>query len=393
VSPDVAVVGCGGLGLSVAYHLARRGARVVAIDRAEPGSQTSARAAGLSVVVQAHASVGAVMRRGLAELIAFAERSPEPVRLRRVGSVKLACSTWAAEQLVREVAGATRLDVRVEMIDLDDVAELAPHVDTAKVVAAWHTPDDLYFEPPQFLRGLRAAAEAAGVELMADTEVESVNGGVLTSAGRIEADTVVVAAGAWAEPLLAGLGVRLPLCLVRHQYAVRGPVAAAHTELPIVRAVDDALYCRCDGDGFILGTYEPRPLVLEPDRVPHDIAALELDVTPAASDLFPDVARAPLREMRGGIVSMTPDGLYLIDEVGGVFFVAGCNVRGLSVALALGEDVAEWVSSGRRPESLDPFGLDRFGDAAPSEVEARRRGLEQYEAIYRDDGSWAQSRR
>jgi hypothetical protein len=52
------------------------------------------------------------------------------------------------------------------------------------------------------------------------------------------------------------------------------------------------------------------------------------------------------------------------------------------VAPAVGEDIARWVLSGRRPDTLEHFRLDRF-QLTPGEV--RRLGLAQYERTYRDD--------
>jgi hypothetical protein len=108
------------------------------------------------------------------------------------------------------------------------------------------------------------------------------------------------------------------------------------------------------------------------------------------SAVFPSLAEAPIRLIRGGVVVTTPDGGYLIDEVPGVeglLFAGGCNVRGLSASPALGEGIAEWVRSGRKPEAIAKYGLARFADGAHATPRQIEDALAYYEAIYRDDES------
>ena len=106
--------------------------------------------------------------------------------------------------------------------------------------------------------------------------------------------------------------------------------------------------------------------------------------------VFRNAADSAVVEVRGGVVTMTPDRGYLIDEaasVAGLYFSTGCNVMGLSIAPAFGEDMAAWVTTGVRPATFAPFGLDRFAAAGLAPDEVRRRSLDRYESIYRDDES------
>jgi glycine/D-amino acid oxidase-like deaminating enzyme len=105
------------------------------------------------------------------------------------------------------------------------------------------------------------------------------------------------------------------------------------------------------------------------------------------ADVFPSARSSEVREMRGGVVTMTPDGSYLIDQVkglDGLYFLAGCNVMGLSVAPALGQDFADWIVRERRPASLRGFEASRFSALTLGDTEVRRRGIGEYEGIYRD---------
>jgi glycine/D-amino acid oxidase-like deaminating enzyme len=399
-APDVLVVGCGAAGLSIARHLALQGARVTALDRAQPGTQASPRAAGQSVIAQVDPAIGTLMRRSMDQIERFADETGVPFPFHRVGSVKYACSDWAAGVIEREVARAAAEGTRVAVIGLDEAGRLAPHTDPSAAVAAWHSPDDLYFRPPDMLAAFRRAAEDAGVELVIGAEVRAIAGGERGATGvetiggeRIASGAVVVAAGAWTAALLERSGLpRLPLTFVRHQASIRTGIPGIHPGLPSVRVIDHGVYARPDGDRLMFGTYEPHPLEFAPqaigaasDEVPLDPAAIE-EARRRVESLFPGLAGSAVAETRGAVVTMTPDRGYLIDQAPGLtgaWFFTGCNVLGLSTAPAVGEDIARWVVSGRRPDTLAGFGLARFEGLTPEEV--RRRGLAQYERTYRDD--------
>lgn len=122
--------------------------------------------------------------------------------------------------------------------------------------------------------------------------------------------------------------------------------------------MDHDIYARPEGDALLLGAYEPDPPAAEPDGLELDPAPIQR-VVDAVDPLFP---AAPVLEMRGGVVSLTPDERYVVDEaLPGLYVACGCNVRGLSTAPALGEAIATWITTGRRPDALRPFALSRFG--------------------------------
>jgi glycine/D-amino acid oxidase-like deaminating enzyme len=397
---DVLIVGCGAQGLSVARHAARRGLRVLAIDRVGPGRQTSQRAAGQSVIAQTDPAMGALMHRSISNIINFTSETGIALPYHQVGSVKYACEPWSAEQLRREVERATELGARVAMIDLDEAGRLAPHTDPSAAVAAWHAPDDIYFDPADLVRAMYEDGVSAGVDFRFGVEATGIVvsagrvRGVETTAGTVSADAVVLATGNWTGPLLGkAVGLRLPLAYVRHQYSIRRGVPNIHADLPSVRVVDHAVYARPVGTDLMFGTYEPRPLTVDPIALPARTEHVPLDdrATNEALEhvgrLFPGVVGSVIEEMRGGVVTMTPDGSYVIDQcedAAGLYFLTGCNVMGLSAAPALGEDVASWIADGSRPDSLTGFALSRFSGDRLGEDEQCRRGLREYEAIYRD---------
>src|SRR5262249_38333307 len=151
-----------------------------------------------------------------------------------------------------------------------------------------------------------------------------------------------------------------------------------------VRIVDHAIYARPEGTNLMFGTYEPHPLEFDGRRVPARVGDVPLDPTPTdvaarqVAAVFAGAGEAPVVGRRGGVVTRTPDRGYLIDaapDAAGLYYSTGCNVMGLSIAPAFGEDVAAWITTGERPATLAPFSLDRFARDALTPDEVHRRSL------------------
>src|SRR3954471_13440456 len=114
---DVVVIGAGSFGSSTAYHLAKLGMRnVVLLDRFEPGSQTSPRAAGLTSQVRSTDTLTTLAKRSVEKLEGFQEETGQPLRFAQSGALKIARKPEHVEQLVREVARAQTLGVPLDFI-------------------------------------------------------------------------------------------------------------------------------------------------------------------------------------------------------------------------------------------------------------------------------------
>ncbi|HZQ98910.1 MAG TPA: FAD-binding oxidoreductase [Chloroflexota bacterium] len=379
---DVVVIGAGALGSSVAFHLAARGDRRVAIvEKFEAASQTSPRAAGLTQQIsltEARARIGV---RACEKIARFAEETGEPMAFTVSGSLKLARTDEHAAQLGAELAHAREWGVRLASVEPAELPRLCPWVSPRGVLAATYNPDDLYLEPVQIPRGYARAAVKRGAALFERTAVNGLlvergcAAGVATARGEVRAPVVVDAAGAWSRAVAAGSAAPLGVVPTRHQLLITEPLAEVRPEHPIVRVIDPNVYVRPDRGGLMLGGYEPDPRTYVSERLGDDfqIRDLELDlaVLRRLADavreqlpIFQDVlARGAIQEHRGGLPTMSPDGAFLVgpvDAVPGLYVSTGCNVGGLSTAPALGEALAELICTGRSALDLSPFKPDRF---------------------------------
>jgi 4-methylaminobutanoate oxidase (formaldehyde-forming) len=267
------------------------------------------------------------------------------------------------------------------------------------VLSVLHTPEDVYFEPSEVAIGYATAAGALGVTLLPRTTVTGIRAeggvvhGVETERGPIESPVVVDAAGAWARQVAASAGIHVPMIPTRHQIFITEPVAGVRPELPIVRIMDAAVYVRPCWGGFLAGGYESDPMQFDMDALPGDFSIAETPLDLAVlrrlmdrvRDQLPVLREAPLRAHRGGIPTMTPDGHHLVGPVPGatgLFVASGCNVAGLSIAPAIGEQLSHWIVDGQPSEDMSAMSMARFGPEWRDERRLREAAAWEYWHFY-----------
>jgi 4-methylaminobutanoate oxidase (formaldehyde-forming) len=132
------------------------------------------------------------------------------------------------------------------------------------------------------------------------------------------------------------------------------------------------VYIRPEQGGLMLGGYEADPLQYDTHSLPNGLQHRELPLdlgvlrrfADSVLEQFPVLRDFRVREHRGGLPTMTPDGQHIVGPVPGVrgFFVAsGCCVGGLSISPAIGEVLAAWIADGEPPLDLAPLDPGRFG--------------------------------
>ncbi len=396
---DVVVIGSGGFGASTAFHLAERGFAPVVVDRHEPASQTSPRAAGLVSHARTTELMVELVQRASAKLERFTEETGQPLDWVRPGSLKVARRPEDVPVIDEDLERGRRLGLDVEQLSGAEANRLNPFLQDDGVLAVLRVGDDLYFDPAQVAVGYVRGAEARGATVLAGTTVTRVHvqdgrvEAVETDRGTIATPVVVDAAGAWTRQVAAASGIQIPLVPTRHQLFVTEPLAGVHANLPIVRVMDAAVYVRpCDG-GLLWGGYEETPRFFDMDGLPRtfDIADTPLDADVLrrfADDVrrqLPVLGEAGVREHRGGLPTMTADGQHLVGPApaaDGFFVAGGCNVAGLSISPAIGEALAAWIVDGAPPLDLEPLSIARFrGEAIPQE-QLERDAAWQYRHFY-----------
>jgi 4-methylaminobutanoate oxidase (formaldehyde-forming) len=401
----VVVIGAGAFGTSVAFHLAQRHVReVVLMDKADIGTQTTPRAAGLTAALRSSDLMSRVALDSIRAFERFEQEVGEPLGFRQVGAVKVALTPAREALLHQDVKRAKRLGIPTDFVSPSELKRLVPVFEPAGVRAATWTACDGYIdEPARLPLGYARAAEKLGVRLVPRTAVTRIlwDGrritGVGTNHGEVLAPVVVNTAGAWAGALAETVGVRLAMVPIRHQLYITHPLPGLNADQAVLRVHDASVYTRYAGGGLMVGGYESDPLSVDAGRFPADfeIKDLSLDfgvlkrLTDRVLAFYPILREAAAREHRGGLPTVTPDGEHLLGSVPGLegFYVAaGCCVGGLSVAPTIGRLLAELITEGKSLLNLSPLSPARFGGRYADGEELRRQCEQVYAHHYAVEG-------
>jgi glycine/D-amino acid oxidase-like deaminating enzyme len=397
---DIIVVGSGGLGAATAYYLAKeKGSKVALLDQHAIGSQTSPRAAGMVSCLRKTTTMIELILDACEKIEHFTEETAQPLDWVCSGSLKIARRAVDAEVLRADFQRGQSAGLDLAFVPVNDVRRHHPFVQPDGIDCILGIINDRYFDPAQLAKGYANAAAANGAVVLPNTRVVNVAiegrrvTGVETPSGRLQAPIVVDAAGAWTRALAALSNVEVPLVPTRQQLIVTEEIPGAVASLPMVRIMDAAVYMRPCAGGFLWGVYEEQPRffdmqALGPD---FDIGEMPLDravLDAAAADVAPQLPilrSAAVRELRGGIPTMTADGQHILgpsSDITGFFFASGCNVAGLSISPTLGEMLARWILDGRPPRDLQCMSLSRFADKTLSEEALQQAAAWQYRHFY-----------
>ncbi|MBE2275369.1 MAG: FAD-binding oxidoreductase [Rhodobacteraceae bacterium] len=255
----------------------------------------------------------------------------------------------------------------------DEIKHKFPSMYVGDLGAAVHSPDDGWLDPYAVLMGFRKKAQSLGAVFLAEdvTGMERQGARVtaaLTASGqRIEAETFVNAAGAWAKEICTMLGFKVPIEPLRrfeHYFECEEEIEP----LPYLKD-PERLAFRPEGKGYSGGVptlAEPRAYNMEPD---HDY--FENVVWPALAHRFPKFERTKCKATLPGLYDQNDlDGNVIIgpgaDGLGNFHMLAGFSGHGLMHAPGCGLAMAELILKGRyETMDLTRFGWQRVASNAP----------------------------
>jgi sarcosine oxidase, subunit beta len=377
---DVVIIGGGCMGASVAYHLARRGVTDVVLVEREPmlGAGSTGRNAG---GVRHQFSNEANIRLSI-ESIALFERYKEEVGtdidFHQDGYLFLLSTPASVEMFTANVALQQSLGVAVDWLDAAGAAALAPGLVADHVIGATFCQRDGIADPNGVTMGFAKSAQAAGVEIVRDTEVTGVLveggriAGVETTGGSIAAPIVVNAAGPHARAIGRMAGLDVPVDPYRrHIFIAQPPPAPGRWNVPASRIMvidfESTFYFHREGAGVLFGMGDPHETPTFDLTVQWDF--LE-KVTPVAARRLPALADAPIARAWAGLYEVTPDANPIIGaarDLPGFHLITGFSGHGFQHSPAAGRILAD-VITGRDPGmDLAPFALERFVNRRPDD--------------------------
>jgi glycine/D-amino acid oxidase-like deaminating enzyme len=350
--PDVIVIGAGVTGCSCALTLAEGGLRVRVHETRRVASGASGRNGGFALRGGAMSYAKARVRFGPDGAKAFwllTERYLDRMEelagdaLRRVGSLRLA-DDEELDDLRAEYEA-----LREDRIAADWIDDLDPPLDRLYRAAIRH-PGDGSLQPARWVRRLAARAAEAGVEIVEESRVQSLD--------EIDADQVVIATDGYTNGLVPELDEAISP--VRGQVIATEPVGRMLYPYPHYARRGFDYWQQTPDTRLVLGGRRDKTLDLEFTSEEAVTDPIQNELTGFAAELLGD---APIVAHRwAGIFGATKDDLPLVGPVPGregVWVAAGYSGHGNVLGLACGDLVGEAVLGRRKPE-LDLFDPGRI---------------------------------
>src|SRR5881409_4122884 len=374
---DVVIVGGGVNGVSIAYALAARGvSRVVLCEQAALANGASGRS---SALVRMHYTNEWDARLAFASFPVF-RHWPEimggPPVFTHTGFVNVVAPPYA-DALRKNVAMLRGIGVNTVALTPGELHDLQPFANVDDLGAAAWEPESGYADPATTVDGFARRGSELGVRILPWTPVRKIRRresrvvGVETSAGRIDAGAVVVAAGAWAPRLCREIGLELPARVKGiDTVVVTRPAELARPHVIFIDNVQGSYFRPESGILTIVGV-PCQDWDLDPDgplSLPPEAPSVGAQIL---THRIPTMERATLARGYRAFDCYSRDRhaiLGRVDGVDGLYLATAFSGSGFKIAPAVGMCMAELIVDGRaKTVDIEPFGLKRFAEGRSPE--------------------------
>ena len=343
---DVLIVGNGIIGAACGRALASRGVGVALLDHGpEAGSGTNAAAGMLAPFAEAEPEdpfIGFCVRaRDLYHDLAatLQEETGSDIGLWTEGILQLAFDEDEVDDLKGDVAWQRQSGFAVEWLPIDDLREVHPGIGP-DALGAVLAQEDGALDPAAMRDALEASAvEAHGAQVIRKRAEQLVFDGdrvrgVRTASGVVEADAVLIAAGAWSGRI-RGVPSPLPVEPVRGQLVAMDWPAG---EPPAI------VY---GGSGYVVARGGEAIAGATMERAGFDATTTELGVASirqTAQRIYPALKGAPVKRAWAGLRPVTPDGRPIIGHdpmIENLWYATGHGRNGILLAGITGDVLAQ----------------------------------------------------
>ena len=369
---DIIVIGGGLYGCSIAYNLAKNGAKnVMLLERKAICSGGTAKSCAAS---RTHYSIQTNLIHAVESLKIFenfAEVVGGDAGFRHTGYLILGPEEYGEPmQAVFRMQNECGIDT--ETISREEAAQIHPllHLDDVEVIG--YDTRGGYCDPHLTTTSYARRAEELGVTIHTDTPVTGIrlNGqikSVQTPTGDFESSIVVLAAGPWTQMLGQMLGVEFPYVITRHKVITLKSDQPYQIDWPIVKdlTTPDKIYLRSANGGLVLiGTGDHGDPIEDADsltdRVDQEHIA-RIDVL--ISKRMPTFAKAECTASWTGPYDITPDWNPLVGAVPGledIYVAVGFSGHGFKLAPTISEALAQSVLGLEPRLPISEYSMTRF---------------------------------
>ncbi|MGG3873041.1 glycine oxidase ThiO [Brevibacillus laterosporus] len=363
---DIIVIGGGIIGLAIATELAPVGMTVTLIEKGVFGGEASVAAAGMLAPLKEFTKPGPLLDMGIRSLelyknwvLELKEATGIDCQLSTAGILTVAMTDMEEEWLQERYQWQKSEGYDIRLLSGKEVQKQEPHL-SKMVRQAIYSSHEADINNRLLVEALVIQAKNRHVRLLQNTAVIRLKHtgrkmtGVVTEKGELEANHVIVAAGAWTADILRQVGVNVPV------YPVRGQIAAVDSNhLPLSHVVFGK-------NGYLVPKQDRRIIV----GATEDLAGFDRSSTvygvskvlTGAMSIVPAISEAPFLQAWAGLRPATADGHPILGPVpnwSGLTLACGHYRNGILLAPITAKLIAEYVSSDET-EHMNPFLPNRF---------------------------------
>ncbi len=356
---DAIVVGGGSVGVPSAYNLAKRGLKVLLVDRRPAVGQGDNKAA-IGGIRATHSDPAKILlcSRSLEEVSTWKEVHGDDVGW-KPGGYAFPVYDEGLEKTLRGLFPIQhRHNLRIDWLDADGMAAIIPGIQRDRLRGGTYSPNDGQLSPLKLPVAYQRAAQRLGATFAFNEKVtgylveKGAIRGVRTAKETYHAPIVVIATGADASDDGERLGIDLPVNPDSHEAGITAPVE--HFLPPLIVDMRPGpegktanFYFGQNSEGQIIFCYTPSELFLGKNR--ESLSEFLPVLAGRMISLIPRMRHLLVRRVWRGTYPMTPDGVPIIDnvpQIAGLTLAVGMCGQGLMLGPGVGQEVASLAVDG-----------------------------------------------
>ncbi len=364
---DIVIIGGGIQGCSIAYNLAKKGAKNIVILEKNTCASGSSGRCGAGIRQQFGTKMNCILARESMKIFeTLSEELDYDIELNQAGYLILAYTEKEINQFKKNVVLEQSLGIEAKMVTPEEAKEIVPPLNLEGIIGGTFCPTDGNVNPLYTTFGYAEAAQRLGVKYYPFTEVTEIETedkrilSVITNKGKILTPIVVNAAGGYSGPVGKMAGVDIPVYSQRHQILITEPIDPLWK--PMLMSFSENYYFQQLPDGGVLGGYGDPEHEIIGDNVG---SSWQFSRTMAKKmvKLVPILKEVHMVRQWAGLYNMSPDAQPILGEhpqLKGFYMSVGFSGHGFMLAPVTGRLIAELILDGKTSIPIDKLDIGRF---------------------------------
>jgi sarcosine oxidase subunit beta len=363
---DIVIIGGGVVGCSIAYNLAKLGAKnIILLEKNTLASGATGRC-GAGIRQQFGTKMNCILARESIKIFENLSQELEyDIELNQGGYLILAYTEKEVNQFKKNIALEQSLNIKARLITVEEAKEIVPPLNTEGILAATFCPTDGHANPFKTNFAYAEAAERLGVKIYTFTEVKEIETenhkivAVNTDKGKVLTPIVVNAAGGYSGIIGKMVGVDLPVYSQRHQILITEPLDPLFR--PMLMSFSRNFYCQQTPHGsIIMGFGDPN------ERKDGDIGSswqFAQEMAQKMTAVMPLLKEVSMIRQWAGLYNMSPDAQPILGEhpqIEGFYMAIGFSGHGFMLAPITSKLIAELILKRKTSLPIDKLEIGRF---------------------------------